>query len=340
MRQDGIGIVGPLNYDIHYVVDAYPEKGSHTTILSSAVRVGGIGNISGQLSRLDSDIPISLLGTCGTDDKGTYLRNFLESRFPNIDFHRTIPVRESSYTLIFDSLSTKERSFFSTAGVRFPDDPVSVDLEGVECSFLLLEYLLEGGWRDAEDNNVGIVAGSIFRQAQSLGMKTVLDLCSHQKPEAKKICATVFPYVNYLCCNEIEAAIATGKAVPQDDASLMEVLEILRDMGISTQIAIHSPVWNYLYDVRSRQIWKLPSLALPKEMIREKTGAGDAFLSGILYSAWKQWDCKKALVLAVATAASSLAGKDGFETVVPVAEEFHMYERFCGQSYPILLGRR
>lgn len=335
-----IGFVGPVNYDLHYVIESFPKEGFLTSVQSSFVKMGGLCNIMGQLSKLDPSAPLVLLGPLGKDEKGQYLRRKMGESFPHLDLSHAVPIAENPYTVIFNSMETKERTFFNKAVSGKECGSADVDLDGSNCSFLLTEYMLDDSWLDEQDGQTGYNGATVLRDAQRKGMRTFLDLCSRHSPHGPEICRKTFPYVDVLVINEIETEVATGIRIQEagslpDEGKVRKAMETIRKMGVSTWIGIHTRTSGYLMDVKEECIWKQPALDLPKELVVEKTGAGDAFFAGILYSSWKGWSGDVALRLASAVAGSSLAGHDGYETVLPVKEEFAFFEKYAGGNEPV-----
>ncbi len=323
----GICCIGPLNYDMCYLIDQYPMEGMLTSIRASSVQPGGLGNLMGQLAKLDSTLPLEFYGVVGMDRRGQWLEKSLTAMFPNISFSNALYVSANSFTVIMDSLQSKERTFFSSAGKKLPLDASNIDIAKIQSKYLVLEYLLEGGWLDDTDLVTGCVAASICQKAHQAGIQTVLDLCSHRFPEAHEICKIVFPHVDILSCNEIEASIASGIKQEDNDESIFYQLDAIKGMGISELIAIHTPKWCYLLDCKTENIWKSHAIEIDPKLIKTKTGAGDAFLAGLLLGSYLDYSMPTRMLLAVATARSSLEGVNGFETVMPADTLLERYEQ-------------
>ena len=64
----------------------------------------------------------------------------------------------------------------------------------------------------------------------------------------------------------------------------------------------------------------LPSLKVSRDSIRGTTGAGDAYMAGMLYGTHEGWTLKESMMLARASAACSLFGSSGFDSMRTVGE--------------------
>jgi len=89
---------------------------------------------------------------------------------------------------------------------------------------------------------------------------------------------------------------------------------------------VHCPEGSFAVDGQS--YLRQPSLALPQSEIRGKTGAGDAFCAGILYSASQGIALPEALRLATVAAAASLTRANACDGLRPVAELYQMIDKY------------
>ena len=105
-------------------------------------------------------------------------------------------------------------------------------------------------------------------------------------------------------------------------------IEKLRQLGVGKWIVIHASSCAYGYDCENAKHVFLPSLELPKGYIKGTTGAGDAYCSGILYGAYREFSLEKSMRLARACAVCSLSennGSDGmrsYDEILEVEQKF------------------
>ena len=81
--QSGIVVAGTLILDKHYQIPAYPSEGHLVRMKKVHEDVGGTGNISIDLAKLDSSLPVKISALIGKDENGTCIRSLL-GKFRNI----------------------------------------------------------------------------------------------------------------------------------------------------------------------------------------------------------------------------------------------------------------
>ncbi|MCH3920168.1 MAG: carbohydrate kinase family protein [Sphaerochaeta sp.] len=334
--QNGIVVAGPLIVDQHYAVERYPKEGTLSLITATSRDMGGAGNVVGSLSRLDGTMPLHVTGFLGNDANGRFLKDTVRTRFPNVSLDWLVEEGENSFTVIIDSLDSRERTFLSAKGSAEQMADATLPWDHIGGDIFLLEYLLMGLAMDGTDSEYGTDAARILHHARQRGMRTAIDLVSHPGPEASRICRDAFAYVDICAINEIEAEAATGIRVTGDqgvDASAVKkALSAMRNMGVAQWVVIHMPLYCYGLDVQSGRFLKMPTLDLPQSFIKGKTGAGDAFLAGLLYTAWQGKPLDEGIAMGVAASSSSLAGVNGTDTVLPYTKLPGLLSRFGGQK--------
>ncbi len=116
----------------------------------------------------------------------------------------------------------------------------------------------------------------------------------------------------------------TGVPLRGKDGSLLEnnmrdALEALKRFGVSKWAVIHSPEGAWGLDERE-ELRRVASVPMEKGSIKGTVGAGDAFCSGILYGAYREWDLGESMRLAVRAAAATLTEKGATEGIKPISE--------------------
>ncbi len=314
----GIVVAGPIILDHHFEIECFPQEGELATVLTHYDEMGGTGNVLGSIARLDSHVDLFAAGNIGLDEDGQKIQELIKRNFPSINLEATTVAGKTAYTIIIDSKDSKERTFFSNLGDCSNLNDSNLQWQKFDGSLFLLEYLLMGYSLDSLDKEYGTHSARILKHAKERGMITSVDLVSNPCPDARRICLDVFKFVDICAVNEIEAQASTGISFPTDGnpSEVRKILDAIENMGVSKWVIIHTPRICYGLDVASHKYMQIHTMDLPSGFIKGKTGAGDAFLAGILYSAWLGQPLEKALICAIGTASSSLAGTNGTDTVI------------------------
>jgi sugar/nucleoside kinase (ribokinase family) len=115
----------------------------------------------------------------------------------------------------------------------------------------------------------------VFQQAQKLGLLTSLDVTYHSGPDWKKL-RELLPFVDVFCPNSREAEAITGESEPEAAA------EVLLKNGVRQFVAIkNGELGAYARPANGSGIFYPPH---DLEII-DSTGAGDAYIAGVL-AAW------------------------------------------------------
>ncbi len=322
----GIVIAGTLIADTFYKIDTYPGQGLLTNIREVSQDIGGSGNIIIDLAKLDETLQVTVSAIVGEDKAGRMLCDKL-SKYPNINIENVVRKGSSSETLVMDAQDTKQRTFFFRPAASDDFDESYIDWEKMKGDIFHLEYLLLMARVDAPDEEFGTHGARILHDARKRGMKTSIDIVSEQSTRVRDIVTCALKYTDYCSVNEVEAEAVTGIEFVRngmiDENKIESVLLDLAGKGVGTWAIIHSPKCSYGYDCINKTFERVPSLPLPKGYIKGNNGAGDAYCSGILYSACQGAGLKEAMGFAAACAACSLSetnGTDGMRSGKEVRE--------------------
>ena len=332
MQREGICVAGSIIADCFYEVDTYPDEGFLSVVRSSAVHIGGSGNLILDLSKLDADLNVKICAVVGKDDKGSELLKSLKM-YTNIDISDVFCEGESSVTLVMNANDSKQRTFFYIPGASDVFDESYIKWDNIRSKIFHLEYLLLMKKVDSPDAEYGTHGARILAEAKKRGMITSFDMVSEQSDRVSEVIRPALKFTDICCINESEAEAVTGIRISNggvvSDERAYEALYALRELGVSRWIVIHSPARSYGLDVMENRTVCVHSLKLPSGYIKGTTGAGDAFCSGILYGAHSEYSIDEAMRLAVACAASSLSennGTDGMRTKDEVLSLYDIYE--------------
>ncbi len=84
----------------------------------------------------------------------------------------------------------------------------------------------------------------------------------------------------------------------------------------------------YGYDCLTGELFYSPSVDVPREYIKGKTGAGDAYCSGILYAAHEDKTLPEALNIARCCSTASLSENNGTDGMRPFEEIMKLEKEF------------
>ena len=335
MARQGICVAGNLIVDIGYPVSAYPSPGQLVTILEDkSMTVGGLAvSVGIDLARLDDALPIRILGCMGDDTEGRLIQEAF-AQYPNIDASDVRISGQTSYTLVMNDASTKERTFFQFRGANAAFDGMNLPWERIKAKIFHAGYILLMDGLDEEDEKYGTRMARLLREAKAQGLLTSVDVVSEASDRFKTIVPPALKYTDYCIINEYEAGKTSGIPLRDEDGKLLEekiplVLEKLKALGVSRWAVIHAPEGAWGLDERGEFV-SLPSLKLPAGYVKGTTGAGDAFCSGVLYGAHQEMPLIEALRLGTATAAAALGAPDANSGVLPAPEALAFYREMGG----------
>ncbi len=328
MERKGICVAGTLIVDRHYALDYYPSEGFLTHIAPAGMDLGGTGNMILDLAKLDATLPVKVCGMVGEDDCGREALAAL-AKYPSIDTADVVCEGQTSQTLVMNAANTRQRTFFHMPAANDIFDETKIHWDSIHSRIFHLEYLLLMKRVDAEDGEFGTHGARILKHAQDRGMLTSMDMVSEQSDRVRRVVLPALKYTDICCINEEEAEALTGIKVTSPETA-EKALRALHGLGVSTWVVIHSPKYNYGYDVRCDEVVCVNSLKLPAGYIKGTTGAGDAFCTGILYGAHNGESLEASMKLAIACAACSLSENNGTDGMRSRAEVLALLEQYGG----------
>lgn len=330
-EKKGITIAGSLIADVFYEIDSYPKEGYLVQVRSSSLNPGGSGNMILDLAKMDKDLKVKVCAIVGKDSRGEDLLQIL-GKYPNIDTENVTVEGNSSVTMVMNAADTKQRTFFFLPEASDKFDESYINWDTIDTKIFQLEYLLLMKTIDSPDEEYGTKGARILHEAQKRGMLTSIDVVSEQSDRAKGVVTAALKYTDICCINECEAEAITGVNLTDDgnftEENAMKAMNKIRDLGVSKWIVIHAPLTAYGFDCQTNEFFTVPSLDMPKELIKGKTGAGDAFCSGILYGAHEDKSLKDAIRYARATATCSLTENNGSDGILNIEEMMKLEEKF------------
>ena len=331
MSGKGIACLGNCIVDVLKETDSYPAPGNLATITEISYATGGlVPNCLLDLAKMDPSLPLEAVGLVGRDAYGDRIVDTLSAAGADtrhVGRHSALP---TSFT---DVMSQRggERAFFQYRGANAAFGPEHIPLEELRASILHFGYILLLDALDAPDPDYGTVLARMLARAQAEGRKTSIDVVSEQGSRFAQCVAPALRHADYCIINEVEAAAVTGIACRDGAGRLLHgrmeaICGALRALGVHEWVVVHCPEGSFAMD--GRQYLTLPALALPPSEIKGKTGAGDAFCSGVLYSAHQGMPLENALRLATAAAAASLTETGASGGLRPAAALYKMIDQY------------
>ena len=331
----GIIVAGNMIVDFLKEIDVYPEHSKLTTIRSISRSCGGLlCNCAIDIAKLDADTPVYAVGVTGTDESGDYVLEKLSAQ-PNIDISRVIRKGETAFTDVMYDSTNRTRTFFTYRGANALLDEGCFDFTGFEGSILHIGYILLLDALDEPDDEYGTAMARVLAKARKAGVKTSIDLVSEESDRYQRLVPPALKYTDYCIINETEASKITGLDIyghdgKIDSEKIKAVCLALRELGVSEWVIIHSRDAGYGLD-KDGSFYIVPSVDIPREMIKGTTGAGDAFASGALYAAHRGMDILEAMKVATAVASCSLLVPGATEGIPVYEEAMKMYYGFKEQ---------
>jgi len=331
--REGICVAGNLIVDITYPIERWPNQSELTTITEGITQsIGGaVCNVITDLAKMDEKLPLKALGVIGKDPEGDYILEQLGLN-KNIDLSLLKFEGKTSFTAVMSDNSSKARTFFQYRGANAQFDESCIDWEKLDSEILHIGYILLLDALDQPDDEYGTKMARLLAKAKSYGIKTSIDVVTEAGDRFKTLVVPALKYTDYCVINELEAQQVTGVLLREEDGTLHpenmpKALQMMKEMGVSTWAVIHCPEGGYGLDQAGEYV-ALDSLHLPKGYIKGTVGAGDAFCSGVLYGAWKNWNLEESIRLGICAAAASLSEVGATEGMRPVAEVQKLQELY------------
>ena len=329
----GICCAGNMIVDITYPIATWPKQNELTHITEGITNStgGSVCNTISDLARLDPEMHLVASGFAGHDAEGDFVMAEM-GKYKNIDLSMVKRDGRTSFTAVMSNNQTKERTFFVHAGANAYYGEDDIDWDNLDVNIFHIGYILLLPALDQPDDTYGTKMAKLLHRAQSLGMKTSIDVVSESGDRFCKLVPPALKYTDYCVINELEAQETTGVTLRDEDGKLHTenmpaALAKLKELGVSTWAVIHCPEIGCGMDEKG-EYHEFPSLTLPKGYIKGTVGAGDAFCAGVLYSAEKGLSMPEALKIGACSAAASLSevsASDGVKTAAEVLKLAELY---------------
>ena len=332
-NRKGITIAGNILTDIVKRVDCYPKVGMLANITDVSQAVGGCApNTAIDLAKIDSSLPLSVIGKIGDDEYGRFVVSQM-SRY-GIDCGR-ISVSPDKPTSFSDVMSqpSGERTFFHARGSNADFCPDDIDISGITSEILHIGYILLLDSFDKEDSQYGTVMARFLHDVQEKGIKTSIDVVSDSTADYKAKILPALKYTDYAIMNEIESSMLFDIEPYNSDGSLnieniKKTMTAMAECGVREKVIIHCKKAGFCYDAPSGNFTVVPSVNIPKSAIKGSVGAGDAFCAGSLYGIYNKYDDKRILEFAAAAAACNLFAENSVDGMRNRSEIEKLIEKY------------
>ncbi len=337
--RNSIVVAGNIVVDYLYPITGYPERGQLTTIENNIGRStgGSVCNVGIDLKKLMPERSIGGLGLVGDDEGGSFALEVMNRE--GLDTSLIGKAKgATSFTAVMSDMVSHERTFFHCRGGNAEFSEESFSWDDVDCDLLHIAYILLLDKLDEEDPEYGTKMARLLCHAKERGIKTSIDVVSEAGERFSRLVPPALKYTDYCVINEIEAERTTGIKLRAEDGSLIfanvrPALQAMLDLGVGIWAVIHCPEGGFGLD-KDGNFAKYGQIKNPKDFVKGKVGAGDAFCAGILAAAVKGESLEYALKLANASATASLAAPGATEAMMTIDECLELADRFGAKELP------
>ncbi|MBR3593425.1 MAG: helix-turn-helix domain-containing protein [Clostridia bacterium] len=318
--RNGITIAGSIIVDTVKNISTYPEKGMLSIISGLTKAAGGCApNTAIDLTRIDRSIPVSVVGCVGDDDNGNFITGVMQKNGVNTGMITVTSEVATSFSDVM-SLQSGERTFFSFRGANDAFGPEHINLSTLKCKMFHIGYILMLAKFDAPDSEYGTVMARLLHDVRERGIKTSIDVVSSSDEDYKATIIPALKHTDYAIMNEVESGMLTDLPAYDGDGNLLidnirKTMEFMAECGVREKVIIHCKQCGFCLDVITGEFTVVPSLEIPKELIKGSVGAGDAYCAGCLYALYNGFDDKRMLEFASAAAACNLFSENATDSM-------------------------
>ena len=327
---EGILLAGNMIEDVVKIIETYPQKMALTPIKEVRHSFGGaVCNCGVDLASLDPSLPITVVSAVGDDEAGHRIMDKM-AQYENIDLQRVMFKGKTSFTDVMTEQKSGQRTFFTFKGADNLLVPEDFDFTSLPGSLFHIGYIMLLNGLDAPDATFGTAMARVLHDAQQHGKRTSIDIVTEQGNRYKSLVPPALTYTDYCCINESEAQAVTDVPLRNADGALLrehfpEACLALKAMGVSTWAIIHAPEYVAGVD-ENGAFFSYESIPLPEGYIKGSVGAGDAFVSGVLYSAYRNESLQNAIWLGSAIAVISLSAPGATQSVSTLQSVIETYQ--------------
>lgn len=311
--RSGLIASGSILVDYIIVIDDWPMENC-TSFIQRDVKMASGGapyNIVKNLRAMNVDFPLLFNGLIGNDSNGQWIID--DCIKSNIDINRLEILKDNSIptscTYVMSVKNTNRRTFFHQQGTNSLLNLKHFDFSQTNARIFYLGPLTQLKQLDQfNDNDYKRTNASIvLENALTAGLETTVDFSSGKNLNYCLVAKSSLPFIDHLIINETEAGMIFNKILTSDQLiETKQTANELIDLGVRKTVTIHFAEGAILI-TKNKKIFIQGSIILPDNFIKSSVGAGDAFVSGMIYGIHEQWTFDKTLQLAVCVAAMSLS---------------------------------
>jgi sugar/nucleoside kinase (ribokinase family) len=300
-----ISVAGTLVADlIVRPIRAWPGKNQNAIVDHIEVLPGGaVANTGMALARLG--VPVSTCAAVGEDNLGKIVKDSI-NRWAILDGITVIPSRRTTASVVAVS-EDGDRCFLSAPGAC---DQFSLTPEQVENEIASGSRALHIGYALILPGLDGEPLKKVMRRASQLGALTSLDVTYFDDrpwPDLLKL----MPEIDVFCPSLLEASAITGKS------NAAEAAAALVEAGVRKFVAVTEGARGALIDVVGKGQEFIP--AHPVKVI-DTTGAGDAFIAGVLAAWYRGLPWRTAAQIGALVASIAVTGSTRYENLRSLEE--------------------
>jgi len=319
-ERTGIISAGTWTIDRIKVVDHWPDEEHLAQIIATDIQGGGSGhNLAVDIRKLDSSMPVEVIGLVGNDNDGELLLEYANaSGVCARQLHRT-DANQTAFTDVVCDNVTGKRTFFHYPGTSDHLSPEHFNLDLCEGRWLHLGLLgvhkiMDSKWQEFENGWVAVLAA-----AKQHGIATNLELVSIDEKKIRAIAKPCLAYLDSLIINEYELGALAGMPVCNHDGIVdiekcTKAAQSLISQGSMSVVVVHFPE-AAIAVTTSGEILVRDSFEVHPSWIKSTVGAGDAFAAGMLYGLHESWSLDASVELGHASAAASLRAATTVDSV-------------------------
>ena len=243
------------------------------------------------------------VGCIGNDTRGKTILKICKKNNISTRFIKTINNCNTSFTNVVVSPKTKERTFFYFSGAnnKFNSNFVAKELiDNSKISIFHLGYLCLLKGLEKKDKNKKLNIENLFKKIKKNDIDISLDTITLRNFVDYKKILVCLKYVDHLIINEKEALLLSNINIIKNNkpkiSDLIKSCKILSKYGIKKNIIIHNSNQVIWYDKIQIKLKKFKKI--PPNKIKNKSGAGDSFLTGILWGLNLKWSKEKTIKFA------------------------------------------
>ena len=314
----GITVAGNIVIDNQKKLDGGPDKDGLNYILSMSKVVSGCAaNVTVNLAKLDPSVPISVAGCVGDDENGRYAISQMQ-RY-NVDTGR-VKVTDQVPTGFSDIMSytSGKQAVFHGRGANAFFYPEDIDIMRLGCGILHIGAVILQLWFDKPDPEYGTLLARFLHDVQQIGIRTSVAIILSDIAKSSDRILPALQYCNILIINEngckriwdIDLRHKNGKPnIP----GIREAMKRLMAAGVKEKVLIHCEEASFCLN-QDGVFTVVPALAVPKDKVKSRVSAGDAFCAGSLFAIDHRYGDQEILEFASGVSANSMIYEDALNS--------------------------